>query len=76
MSRYHTDSLFAEEELAEQSLCNHIIRVAFESAALTVREYIYENKSGQRIAAENSIFLHENPDRLGFVPAAITFYGG
>ena len=55
MSKYQTDSLFATEE-AKESLCHHIIRVAFESAADTEFDYfvpdeIWPVQVGQRVEA-------------------------
>ncbi len=39
MSKYRTESLFATEE-TDQRACNHIIRVAFESAADAEFDYL------------------------------------
>ena len=55
MSKYQTDSLFALEE-ADLANCNHIIRLAFESAADTVFDYLVPDalwpiEAGQRIEA-------------------------
>ncbi len=54
MSKYQTNSLFATEEAGEETLCNHIIRVAFASAADTEFDYfvpdeIWPIKVGQRV---------------------------
>ena len=55
MSKYQTDSLFASEE-ADLAGCNHIIRVAFGSAADTEFDYLVPDvlwpiEAGQRIEA-------------------------
>jgi len=55
MGRYKTDSLFEAEE-AERGECNHIIRVAFESAADTEFDYLVPDRYwpigvGQRVEA-------------------------
>ncbi|MGB2809731.1 MAG: hypothetical protein WBC22_18465, partial [Sedimentisphaerales bacterium] len=67
MSKYQTDSLFALEE-ADLASCNHIIRVAFESAADTEFDYFVPDKlwpieSGQRIEAP---FGRKNKPEVGF----------
>ncbi|MBA7669879.1 primosomal protein N' [subsurface metagenome] len=55
MSKYQTESLFAAEE-TDQQACNHIIRVAFESAADAEFDYLVPDEiwpvgAGQRIEA-------------------------
>jgi len=55
MSKFRTESLFAAEETNRQA-CNHIIRVAFESAADTEFDYlvpdeIWPVEVGQRVEA-------------------------
>jgi primosomal protein N' (replication factor Y) len=55
MSKFRTESLFAAEE-TDQQACNHIIRVAFESAADTEFDYlvpddIWPVEVGQRVDA-------------------------
>jgi primosomal protein N' (replication factor Y) len=67
MSKYQTDSLFASET-TEEPICNHIIRVAFESAADTEFDYfvpddLWPIKTGQRIEAP---FGRKNKPEVGF----------
>ena len=55
MSKYQTESLFAAEE-TDQKICNHIIRVAFESAADAEFDYLVPDEiwpvgAGQRVEA-------------------------
>jgi len=55
MSKYQTESLFAAEE-TDQRACNHIIRVAFESAADAEFDYLVPDEiwpvgAGQRVEA-------------------------
>ncbi|MHC4570661.1 MAG: replication restart helicase PriA [Planctomycetota bacterium] len=75
MSKFRTESLFAAEE-AEQSACNHIICVAFESAADTEFDYlvpdeIWPVEVGQRVEAP---FGKTNKLEKGFcVEADIAF---
>jgi primosomal protein N' (replication factor Y) len=54
MSRHRTDTLFEVEEPAQETLCNHIIRVAFESAADSEFDYLVPDEIwpvavGQRV---------------------------
>ena len=54
MSKYQTNSLFATEEAEEETLCHHIIRVAFASAADREFDYfvpdeIWPIQVGQRV---------------------------
>lgn len=75
MGRYKTDSLFETEE-AEQEECNHIIRVAFESAADTEFDYLVPDRywpigAGQRVEAP---FGRANKLEAGFcIEADIPF---
>ncbi|MHC4642198.1 MAG: replication restart helicase PriA, partial [Planctomycetota bacterium] len=67
MSKYQTDNLFALEE-ADLTVCSHIIRVAFESAADTEFDYfvpdeLWPIKTGQRIEAP---FGRKNKPEVGF----------
>ncbi len=67
MSKYQTDSLFASEE-ADFASCNHIIRVAFGSAADTEFDYLVPDvlwpiEPGQRIEAP---FGRKNKPEVGF----------
>jgi primosomal protein N' (replication factor Y) len=55
VSKYQSESLFAAEE-TDQQACNHIIRVAFESAADTEFDYLVPDEiwpvgAGQRVEA-------------------------
>jgi primosomal protein N' (replication factor Y) len=70
MGRYQTDSLF-ETEKVEQVVYNHIIRVAFESAADTEFDYavpdeIWPIQAGQRVQAP---FGTKNKPEVGFCVA-------
>ncbi len=75
MNRYQTDSLFAQEG-TEREKCNHIIRVAFESAADTEFDYLVPNDLwpigvGQRVKAP---FGRANKLEAGFcIEADIPF---
>ena len=75
MNRYQTDSLFAQEG-TERGQCNHIIRVAFESAADTEFDYLVPDRhwpigAGQRVEAP---FGRANKLEAGFcVEADIPF---
>ena len=67
MSKYQTESLFASEEV-DLANCNHIIRVAFESAADTEFDYLVPDvlwpiEPGQRIEAP---FGRKNKPEVGF----------
>jgi primosomal protein N' (replication factor Y) len=67
MSKYHTKSLFTEQ-VEEEVTCNHIIRVAFESAADSEFDYfvpddIWPIEIGQRIEAP---FGRRNKLEAGF----------
>ena len=67
MSKYQTDSLFVSEE-ADLTGCNHIIRVAFGSAADTEFDYLVPDElwpiePGQRIEAP---FGRKNKPEVGF----------
>jgi len=67
MSIYRTDSLFASEE-AEEAVCNHIIRVAFESAAdaefdYAVPDQFWPIQPGQRVEVP---FGRKDKPQVGF----------
>jgi len=71
MTRLGTNSLF-EIEKPEQPVCNHIIRVAFESAVDTEFDYAVPNEIwpiqvGQRVEAP---FGRKNKPEIGFCVAA------
>ncbi|MBN1805828.1 MAG: primosomal protein N' [Sedimentisphaerales bacterium] len=68
MSKYHTKSLFASEQVEEEVTCSHIIRVAFETAADSEFDYfvpddIWPVGIGQRIEAP---FGRKNRLEAGF----------
>jgi len=68
MSKYQTNSLFATEEAEEDTLCHHIIRVAFASAADTEFDYfvpdeIWPVEVGQRVEVP---FGREDKHEAGF----------
>ncbi|MDT8300091.1 MAG: primosomal protein N' [Sedimentisphaerales bacterium] len=68
MSKYRTNSLFVAEEVEEEILCSHIVRVAFESAADAEFDYfvpdeIWPVQMGQRVEAP---FGRKNKSEAGF----------
>ena len=72
MSRNRTDILFAPEDDRQTSVCNHIIRVAFETAADTEFDYlvpdeIWPVQAGQRVEAP---FGKNNKREKGFCTEA------
>ncbi|GAH85716.1 unnamed protein product, partial [marine sediment metagenome] len=75
MSKYRTDNLFASEE-AEQPICSHTVRVAFESAADMEFDYLVPDefwpiRAGQRAEAP---FGRKNKLEKGFcVEADVPF---
>jgi primosomal protein N' (replication factor Y) len=70
MSKYQGESLFASEE-TDEGLCNHIIRVVFESGADTEFDYLLGDKfwpieAGQRVETP---FGRKNKLEVGFCSA-------
>ncbi|MHC4215576.1 MAG: primosomal protein N' family DNA-binding protein [Planctomycetota bacterium] len=67
MTRYKTDSLFPTQQ-TEQTPCNYIIRLAFDSAVDNVYDYavpdeLWPIRQGQRIEAP---FGRANKPQIGF----------
>jgi primosomal protein N' (replication factor Y) len=82
MTKYQTDSLFAPEE-ADKQICNHIIRVAFESGADTDFDYLVPDEFwpigvGQRVEVP---FGRKDKLQVGFcvvtgIPVGESFLAG
>jgi len=68
MGRFQIDSLFAEEKNNQETQCNHVLQVAFQSAADTEFDYLVPDQlwpiqPGQRIEAP---FGRKNKLEVGF----------
>jgi primosomal protein N' (replication factor Y) len=68
MGRFQIDSLFAEEKNNQETQCNHVLQVAFQSAADTEFDYLVPDQlwpiqPGQRVEAP---FGRKNKIEVGF----------